>query len=304
MFAIPPTLTRLSDKQEFVVKPGMTVGRKDADMLLTADKASRRHAQFSIEDNGVWVEDLGSTNGTFVNGKRITSRVRLVSGDRVRFDVEEFEFRVVDSEKTELRELDVRTLPTSERKPERPMRTSSASRGGRTIIVSRDEARKLFAHQGRNGAPTTVVHEPHLEIMSGSLAQCIIKLIAEPSGHTQWTIGSQLDCDIVFTDSGVSNLHARLVNEGTTWTVIDQMSVHGTWVNGRRGHRFDLSSGTVVRFGPVQCTFRTTAAQLAKEQETTSKRPPNIFRTIGITLIAALTLLLLAYALSLWSKQS
>ena len=56
------------------------------DGRLTDDnELSRRHARISRGDTGVLaIEDLGSANGTFVNGQRITSRVVLTPGDSVR----------------------------------------------------------------------------------------------------------------------------------------------------------------------------------------------------------------------------
>src|SRR5450631_1429774 len=54
---------------------------------------SRRHAELSVVDDTVWIEDLHSTNGTFINGERITARTALKSADLVRFDMEEFKFR-------------------------------------------------------------------------------------------------------------------------------------------------------------------------------------------------------------------
>jgi hypothetical protein len=45
--------------------------------------ASRRHARFALESGVVVVEDLGSANGTFVNGRKIRSRTPLSEGDRV-----------------------------------------------------------------------------------------------------------------------------------------------------------------------------------------------------------------------------
>jgi pSer/pThr/pTyr-binding forkhead associated (FHA) protein len=45
--------------------------------------ASARHARIEPRADGVWVEDLGSTNGTFVNGERITAE-RLNAGDVLR----------------------------------------------------------------------------------------------------------------------------------------------------------------------------------------------------------------------------
>jgi pSer/pThr/pTyr-binding forkhead associated (FHA) protein len=47
---------------------------------------SRKHAQLSLGDGGLWVEDLGSKNGTFVNDQLVTARTRLSGGDRLRFD--------------------------------------------------------------------------------------------------------------------------------------------------------------------------------------------------------------------------
>jgi hypothetical protein len=46
--------------------------------------ASAQHARIDTGTDGVWVEDLGSTNGTFVNGARVTERRLLQTGDVVR----------------------------------------------------------------------------------------------------------------------------------------------------------------------------------------------------------------------------
>ena len=67
------------------VKTSVVLGR-DADSSVRLDGddyASARHARIETRPDGVWVEDLTSTNGTFVNGKRITAE-RLKPGDVVR----------------------------------------------------------------------------------------------------------------------------------------------------------------------------------------------------------------------------
>jgi pSer/pThr/pTyr-binding forkhead associated (FHA) protein len=52
---------------------------------LTADTfVSQVHARVSERDGTLWVEDVGSTNGTFVNEKRIDNPVKLKRGDLVR----------------------------------------------------------------------------------------------------------------------------------------------------------------------------------------------------------------------------
>lgn len=55
----------------------------DNDVIITDATASAHHARFLIRAGSLWVEDLYSTNGTLVNGTRISQVVRLLPGDRV-----------------------------------------------------------------------------------------------------------------------------------------------------------------------------------------------------------------------------
>jgi hypothetical protein len=70
----------------FDVNVATVVGRDAASgVRLDGDEfASARHARIDPRPDGVWVEDLGSTNGTFVNGDQITSRRLLQPGDVLR----------------------------------------------------------------------------------------------------------------------------------------------------------------------------------------------------------------------------
>jgi hypothetical protein len=64
----------------------ITVGRGGQnDVAIDGDEfASARHARFEPRRDGVWVQDLGSTNGTYVNGVRIAEARKLAPGDVVR----------------------------------------------------------------------------------------------------------------------------------------------------------------------------------------------------------------------------
>ena len=60
-----------------------TAGRSgDADIFLGDVTVSRDHVRFHVDDSGLWMEDLGSTNGTYVNGSR-QDRAALEAGDEV-----------------------------------------------------------------------------------------------------------------------------------------------------------------------------------------------------------------------------
>jgi hypothetical protein len=65
----------------------ITVGRGGGcGIVLTADQfVSTVHARVFRRGDDVFVEDLGSRNGTFVNGERITTTARIKRGDRVQF---------------------------------------------------------------------------------------------------------------------------------------------------------------------------------------------------------------------------
>ena len=68
----------------YLEKAEVTLGRDLANDIPVPDQEiSRRHARFVTRPDGVYVEDLGSTNGTFLNGVRISSPQPLNNGDLI-----------------------------------------------------------------------------------------------------------------------------------------------------------------------------------------------------------------------------
>ena len=93
--APPPRAARLVVVESSIFDPGaefeldrvdVTIGRGGQnDVALEGDEfASARHVRIEPRADGIWVQDLDSTNGTFVNGIRIEQRRRLDPGDVVR----------------------------------------------------------------------------------------------------------------------------------------------------------------------------------------------------------------------------
>jgi pSer/pThr/pTyr-binding forkhead associated (FHA) protein len=265
-----PKLVKVTNGVETPLYKEIVVGRQaDCDLVLTEGHASRKHAKFSLADGAVWLEDLNSANGSFVNGQRITGKVRLNAGDRLRFDVEEFDFRMpaaavaADEGKTMYREPDSAVVAAeSSGMYKRPGAWADPDAMGgdganKTKFIDPAQMKQMMNAPATTPVNTASIDGPHLHVVSGSRAGLNIKLTIGESGVKEWTIGSQPDREVQFQDSGVSALHAKIVNEGERWKVLDQMSANGTFVNGKRSNVSYLSSGDRVRFGPVECVFQT-----------------------------------------------
>lgn len=73
----------IGGKHHELAKPRVVLGRsREADIRVPDDNVSRRHAEVRLEGDGYWIVDLGSMNGTIVNGKRV-DRARLADDDRI-----------------------------------------------------------------------------------------------------------------------------------------------------------------------------------------------------------------------------
>jgi pSer/pThr/pTyr-binding forkhead associated (FHA) protein len=76
----------------------LRIGRDDGnDIVLNGDTyASRFHAWITFEQERFWIEDLGSTNGTLLNGARLKRRELLASGDKIKIGESEMTFVLLD----------------------------------------------------------------------------------------------------------------------------------------------------------------------------------------------------------------
>ena len=104
---IPPTPSSGRSIGELSVSSGADVGRMitvadgtvlgrdtEADVVLQdpSGKLSRRHARISLSDGTAVIEDLGSTNGTYLNDEPLNGPQPLHAGDRIRIGDSEFSY--------------------------------------------------------------------------------------------------------------------------------------------------------------------------------------------------------------------
>lgn len=109
--------------ETFELKDRSTVGRSSGNSFIIIDAGiSRHHAQFTINPSGVFVEDTGSNNGTFINGNRIEKLTQIHEGDVIRFGkrVEVTFIREFLSEEEESKTHDLNKMALSEFKAQFP----------------------------------------------------------------------------------------------------------------------------------------------------------------------------------------
>src|SRR5438874_1367192 len=88
--------------REFLVTRTIVIGRDPgADVVIADSDVSLKHASLMLVDGGIAVEDLGSTNGTFVNDQRVNESHKLQAGDRIRLGTTVLEVRAPASTPTE-----------------------------------------------------------------------------------------------------------------------------------------------------------------------------------------------------------
>lgn len=118
--------------QDISIDRDMLVGRhQDADILLQSAEISRRHAEFLCKEQALWLQDLNSSNGTFVNDVRIQQEIQLQNGDLIRFaslqfsilapvvadeiaeiEIEAVDAPVVEAEKTAAQQMNEQGMPS------------------------------------------------------------------------------------------------------------------------------------------------------------------------------------------------
>lgn len=99
--------------REHQLRPGANVVGRQGDVLVEDTRVSRRHAQVVLDGQSAAVEDLGSTNGTKVNGNKVEARTTLNTGDVISFGGYEMTFSVPGETNKTLQAMSGRTAAIS-----------------------------------------------------------------------------------------------------------------------------------------------------------------------------------------------
>lgn len=214
-------------------------------IVLTDDGVSPFHAEIRIEGDQVFISDTGSTNGTFVNGKRIQRRTELRSADVI--SIHTVQLMLVD--------------PKQEH--------AAAAPEGATAITP------ALANIPITGAPTSKVTAVwSLKAKTGSLVGKTYPI--PPAGKV--IIGRANNCDIQLPANHVSRQHAEVQIVSGKLMVKDLNSSNGTYINRKKVADGELKNGDEVRFDTFSFEVvgpggAAAAAAPAQEAENTQYRP-------------------------------
>ena len=203
-------------------RTSITIGRLPECQVTINDKgASRRHAQIRHANGTYVLTDLGSTNGTRLNGQTIQTR-ELADGDRITIGTTTLEFRegsgvtpfalsalkyglfallflfVWRSMRWAVRGLTVEPSPTGRK----------ARKSGGAVPVP-------------TGPSAVVVHPPEGKARTVKIGPSM-------------TIGRAPECELLIDDTYASSQHARIFGKNGTWYVEDLGSTNGTFVNDQK----------------------------------------------------------------------
>jgi pSer/pThr/pTyr-binding forkhead associated (FHA) protein len=216
----------------------ISLGRDpEADVSIEDPAVSYTHAQITLHGGALYLRDLGSRNGTWVNAQLVTTPHPLRDGDVVHLGETDLTFRSVGGR---LAEAPPAMAPAPVAAPE---------------PVAAPQPPPVTAPQPPPEAPAEPAAPKafRLRMESGPLAGQTFPLAAP-----EVVIGRDPDATISISEGTVSWRHAKLEPRGTGWSVTDLGSTNGTSVNGRvleANREQPLEPGAEVRVGEVTMRF-------------------------------------------------
>lgn len=152
--------------QSITIDQNMLVGRhQDANIVLQSAEISRRHAAFLLKEQQLFLQDLNSSNGTFVNGERITVETALKQGDVLAFASLQFALALEPAEQQ----------PASVPEPKAVVQPSEAVATSATLEATQaqaaqsaastdDQAKPAAAQMNEQGMPSVAERAQDVEV--------------------------------------------------------------------------------------------------------------------------------------------
>lgn len=250
-----PRLTDASGQREYLLKEGAnSIGREATDVLLNDPTVSRGHARVILEAGSAYVEDMGSSNGTYAAG------IRIQPGDRTQI-VDGAELKFGSAVMTLILPAPVEAAEPAAEDVNAPTEEIAAEESTAEIVEFADEVMEP-------------VESEAVEVPAGPAS--VAKLVSPTDPTREFpiifgsnTIGRRAGNDIVLEgDPYVSGAHAQLdADERGLW-LTDIGSTNGTTLNGTRigaNMKMALNPGDEIVFGQTALNLVVPEQEVAEE---------------------------------------
>lgn len=234
-----PELVEATTGRRFALKPGANmVGRENCDVLVMDPTVSRRHARIDVGPGGVSLTDLGSSNGTLLDGQKLEAHTAVSLAENASLRFGNAAFTIVGITVTAKGFLPGGAPAAEPAEPAAPRGALPAPAAAPDATAPQPAAPPVarLKPTGPNGREITIA--------PGKI-----------------TIGRRADNTVVLTgDPYVSGRHAELLCDVTGCYLVDVGSTNGSVVNGERlerGRKQLLLDGDEVRLGQTSFVFET-----------------------------------------------
>ncbi|ADO74006.1 FHA domain-containing protein [Stigmatella aurantiaca] len=262
------------------VREEITIGRQEGNTIrLTERNVSRRHARLLRQNGHVVVEDLGSSNGTRINGERISGQSAIKDGDLLQigdYDLAlQNEAALAASKASAASSPSTRpTLPAAPalRGSDEPSDPEGSAPEAETELETpvQDEASGPSPGPEGRRHSTSIIRMDQVESsrtrkiqeLDAAQAPRLVVVSSELKGQefsclrTEMRVGRTDDNDIVLDHRSLSRTHAKIVREDNgEWRVIDMQSANGMTINGESYAQATLNGGDIIELGHVKLRF-------------------------------------------------
>nr|WP_242588387.1 FHA domain-containing protein [Corallococcus macrosporus] len=289
------------------VRDEITIGRQEGNTIrLTERNVSRRHARLVRLNGHVVLEDLGSYNGTRINGERVAGQLPLKEGDLIQIGDYDLALQVEGAANAGAPAGAITAKVPASRRPEPEPEEDDDERGGPaprdTMVDGEDEAEDPDEEDGDEPGHTPVSAEARrnatsiirMDQMEADRPRRVERvpedeqprlLVLAPNefkgqeydcNRTELRIGRTSENDVALDHRSLSRTHAKIVREETgEWRVIDMQSANGMTVNGESYAQATLAHGDVIEMGHVKLRFvgpGSLAEDIAAQERSGSKK--------------------------------
>ncbi|MBN1207567.1 MAG: FHA domain-containing protein [Myxococcaceae bacterium] len=249
------------------VREEITIGRQEGNTIrLTERNVSRRHARLLRQNGHVVVEDLGSSNGTRINGERISGQSAVKDGDLIQIGDYDLALQSDAAAAT----ARMRPAPAAQEASDSEASASEPETETETPVQEDEAGANGAANGEQRRHSTAIIRMEHVE---GTRSRKVEELEAEEAPRlvvvssefkgqeyacirTEMRIGRTEDNDIVIDHRSLSRTHAKIVREDNgEWRIIDMQSANGMTVNGESYAQASLNHGDMVELGHVKLRF-------------------------------------------------